>query len=252
MMIARCDPYKLIIKVGRKILMLVDRTLYWISRPVVGTYTDMMLKMDVKKHCEIPSGAKIIAANHPTTTDPFFVAAMLKYQAFILINDLLFQVPILGEYLRRSGHIPVAAGKGQEAIDAALAHLRAGHTIMIFPEGALSPVEGGFQQARTGVARLAIESGAPVIPVGISLNRDLVHSIRSTVRGKVEYGRWYIHGPYHMTVGHPVHYRGDVEDHSHVRNVADKVMHQIIELAHESDDRWRLSPSGLSKAFNPL
>ena len=211
-----------------------------------------MLKMDIKKHCDIPSGAKIIAANHPSTTDPFFVAAMLKYQAFILINELLFQVPILGEYLRRSGHIPVSPGKGQEAIDAALVHLRAGHTIMIFPEGALSPAEGGFQRSRTGVARLAIESGAPVIPVGISLNRDLVHSIRSTVRGKVEYGRWYTHGPYHLTVGHPLIYKGDIEDHCHVRNVADLVMHQIIELAHESEDRWRLSPAGLSKAFNPF
>lgn len=211
-----------------------------------------MLKMDIKKHCEIPGGAKIVAANHPTTTDPFFVAAMLKYQAFILINELLFQVPVLGEYLRRSGHIPVSPGKGQDAIDTALAHLKAGHTIMIFPEGDLSPIGGGFQRSRTGVARLAIQSGAPVIPVGISLNHDLVHSIRSTVRGRVEYGRWYTHGPYHMTIGHPVKYHGDVEDRCHVRDVADLVMHRIIELAHESDERRKPSPSGLSTAFNPF
>lgn len=232
--------------------MLVDRTIYWFSRPVIGTYTGTMLKMNVKKHCEMPDGPKIIAANHPTTTDPFFVAAMVKHQTFILINEMLFQVPILGEYLRRSGHIPVAAGKGQEAIDAALEHLKAGHNIMIFPEGALSPIEGGCKRSRTGVARLAVASGAPVIPVGISLIKEKVQTIRSTVRGRVEYGRWYLQGPYHMTVGKPVQYSGDVEDREYVRQVADNVMHQIIELAHESDDRLKINPSGLSDALNPL
>jgi len=232
--------------------MFVEKTIYWFSRPVIGTYTGTMLKMNVKKHSELPDGPKIIAANHPTTTDPFFVAAMVKHHTFILINELLFQVPVLGEYLRRSGHIPVVAGKGQEAIDAALEHLRAGHNIMIFPEGVLSPIEGGFHRSRTGVARLAIASGAPVIPVGISLIKEKVQTIRSTVKGRVEYGRWYLQGPYHMTVGNSVHYSGDVEDRDHVRKVADNVMHQIIELAHESDDRLKLYPGGLSNALNPL
>lgn len=232
--------------------MLVDRTIYWFSRPVIGTYAGTMLKMNIRKHSQIPDGPKIIAANHPTTTDPFFVAAMVKHQTFILINDLLFQVPILGEYLRRSGHIPVAAGRGQEAIDTALAHLKAGHNIMIFPEGALSPIEGGFQKSRTGVARLAVESGAPVIPVGIALNKEKIQSIRSTVKGRVEYGRWYLKGPYHMTVGKPVFYGGNVENREHIRRVADNVMHHIIELAHESDERLKMLPGGLSNALNPL
>ncbi len=232
--------------------MLIDKTMYWLSRPVIGTYTGTMLKMDVKKHCEMPNGPKIIAANHPTTTDPFFVAAMVKEQTYILINNLLFQVPVLGEYLRRSGHIPVIAGGGQAAIDAALAHLKAGHNIMIFPEGALSPSEGGFLRSRSGVARLAIESGAPVVPVGISLVREKVHSIRSVVQGKEEYGRWYIQGPYHMTVGKPVQYHGDVSDHAYVKRVADHVMHLIIELAYESENRLKFSPSGLAKAINPV
>ena len=170
--------------------MISEKALYWLSRPIVNTYTGTMLQMDVHKHRELPAGAKIIAANHPSTTDPFFVAAMVKFQSFILINDLLFQVPILGEYLRRSGHIPVKAGHGQAAIDRALEYLRDGHTVMIFPEGDLSPENGGFLRSRTGVARLALESGAPVIPVGIHLERQRIHTYRSVVRGRVEYGRW--------------------------------------------------------------
>ena len=219
---------------------LTPRFCYWYSRPIVKAYTGTMLKMDVQKQAEFPRGAKIIAANHPTTTDPFFVASMVGQQSFILINELLFQVPLLGTYLHKSGHIPVCAGQGQEAIDTALGLLREGKTIIIFPEGALSPLEGGYQKARTGVARLAIASGAPVIPVGISLQRERIHSIKSTVRGKESIGRWYLRGLYHLTVGSPMQYHGDVEDRPYVRSVADAIMHHIIEMAYQS--QMRMTP----------
>lgn len=226
--------------------MFSDKLLYMASKPVVGAYTGTMLKMDVRKHQDIPRGAKIIAANHPSTTDPFFVAAMVRHQSFILINDLLFQVPLLGPYLHRSGHIPVRAGGGKQAVDTALSLLQQGKTIIIFPEGDLSPSEGGFLPARTGVARLALASGAPVIPVGINLQRDRIRSIRSVVRGQVEYGRWYLRGPYHVTVGRPLQFSGDVENWTHVRQVAGAVMHHIIELAHESEIRMNQTPTALS------
>jgi 1-acyl-sn-glycerol-3-phosphate acyltransferase len=218
--------------------MLSDHIMYWFSRPIVLTYMRAMLDCHVGMQQTLPKGPKIIAANHPTTTDPFFVAGMLRQQSFILINNLLFQVPVLGEYLRRSGHIPVIEGRGQEAIDAAVARLKAGCTVIIFPEGFLSPAHG-FHPARTGVARLALMSGAPVVPVGIHLQRERAHTIRSTVRGQVEYGSWYLRGPYHLTIGRPLFFSGDVEDHPRVREIAAQVMHHIIELAHESKSRMR-------------
>jgi 1-acyl-sn-glycerol-3-phosphate acyltransferase len=226
--------------------------MYWLSRPVVKTYTGTMLNMNVKKHTEMPDGPKIIAANHPTTTDPFFVASMVQQQTFILINELLFKVPILGAYLRRSGHIPVIAGQGQQAIDAALEHLAAGHNVMIFPEGALSPFAGSFHRARTGVARLAVQSGAPVVPVGISLSWDRIRTVRSTVQGRVEYGRWYLTGPYHMTVGQAMTFQGDVNDREYIHKVADTVMRRIGKLAGESNRRMRPGIEKLRPAFNDL
>jgi 1-acyl-sn-glycerol-3-phosphate acyltransferase len=222
---------------NNRIHMVSNQLIYFCSKPVVISYTGAMLKMDVHKHQPFPQGAKIIAVNHPSTTDPFFIASMLRQQSFILIKDLLFQVPLLGAYLRRAGHIPVEAGKGQEAIDRAVALLKQGHTVVIFPEGIISPLVGGFHQARTGVARIALESGAPVIPVGIHLQRDRLHSIRSTVNGQEEYGHWYLRGPYNITTGSPLYYKGSADDRKHVRIVADSVMHHIIELAHESKER---------------
>lgn len=226
--------------------------MYFFSRPVVRTYTGTMLKMNVQKLQEFPSGAKIIAANHPSTTDPFFVASMVGQQSFILINEVLFQVPVLGEYLRRSGHIPVCCGSGKAAIDTALERLSEGKTVIIFPEGALSPLGGGFEKPRTGVARLALMSGAPVIPVGIHLRWERVKVIRSVVRGKEEYGRWYISGPYNQTVGAPLYFRGDVNDWDYTRRVADTVMHHIIELARISQNRMDRLPTPMQSLLNPF
>lgn len=161
----------------------VNRMMYLGSKPVVRAYSRVMLDMDVARGEGFPAGAKIVAANHPSTTDPFFVAGILPQQSFILINDLLFQVPVLGAYLRQSGHIPVCMGSGPAAIQAALDRLAEGKTILIFPEGDLSPAEGGFLPPRTGVARLALASGAPVIPVGVHLQRERIRTIRSTVNG---------------------------------------------------------------------
>ncbi|HSV85797.1 MAG TPA: lysophospholipid acyltransferase family protein [Levilinea sp.] len=217
--------------------MLSNKLLFYCSKPVVLSYTGVMLKMDVQKHKPFPQGAKIIAVNHPSTTDPFFIASMLRQQSFILITELLFQVPLLGAYLRRAGHIPVQAGKGKEAIDRAVELLKRGRTVVIFPEGGISPLEGGFHRARTGVARIALMSKAPVIPVGIHLERKRLHATCSTVRGQVEYGYWYARGPYNITTGAPLYFSGSVDDHAHVRLVADRIMHHIIELAHKSKER---------------
>lgn len=217
---------------------ITEKTLFVISKPVVKTYTGTMLEMDIHQKSPFPAGAKIIAPNHPSTTDPFFVAAMLGHQSHIMIKDVLFNVPLLGAYLKQSGHIKVAEGHGPEAIERALDLLRAGKTIMIFPEGKVSPLGGGYNKARSGVARLAIASGAPVYPVGIHLIKDRIHAIESTVKGNREMGYWYLRGPYNITVGKPLRFGGDVEDHDHVREVARQVMLKIMRLAYESEQRW--------------
>ncbi|HZW02830.1 MAG TPA: lysophospholipid acyltransferase family protein [Anaerolineaceae bacterium] len=228
--------------------MLIAKILYLLSKPIVRTYVETLLHMDVFRHEALPIGPKIIAANHPSTTDPFYVAAMVRHQSFILINNLLFQVPGLGMYLRHSQHIPVQIGQGQAAVDRAAGLLKDGRTVIIFPEGDLSPLDGGCHPARTGVGRLALMSGAPVVPVGIHLLRERMHNIRSTVAGQVEIGRWYLNGPYHVTVGRPLVFTGDVSDRPHVRQVSNIVMHHIIELVRESENRTKQTPAAFPSA----
>jgi 1-acyl-sn-glycerol-3-phosphate acyltransferase len=231
---------------------MLKKLLYWFSKPLVCSYTGTALKMDIQRQEQLPPGPKILAVNHPSTADPLFIASILRTQSFILINHVLFQVPILGFYLRRSGHIPVVAGSGKKALESALKLLAKGHTIMIFPEGDLSPENGGFHRPRTGVARLALLSGAPVIPVGVSLQRERCRTVCTRVNGKEEYGRWYLRGPYHITIGRPLPFRGDVENHDYVHKVAEIVMHQIIEMARLSELRMTQSPSHMASAPSTL
>lgn len=230
----------------------IQKALFHLSKPVVKAYTNSMLLMDVHKKSPFTAGAKIIAPNHPSTADPFYVAAMLGHQSYIMIKDVLFNVPVLGEYLKRSGHIKVTAGGGQDAIDQALEHLAAGHTIMIFPEGKISPINGGFNQARSGVARLAIASGAPVYPVGIHLLKDRIHPIPSRVKGRDEIGYWYLRGPYNISVGKPMRFTGDVDNHDHVREVSRLVMLKIMRLAYESQQRWHRKTGSVSGSLETV
>ena len=232
--------------------LLTEKALYGISKPLIGTYTGTMLKMDVQMFSSFPKGAKIIAANHPSTTDPFFVAWVLRRQSFILIKDTLFKVPLLGQYLRSSGHIEVKAGSGQDAVDAAVDHLKHGHTIIIFPEGEISPLTGGFNPARSGVGRIALASGAPVIPIGIYLDRSRIHSVHTRVQGKDEVGHWYLRGPYNITIGSPESYQGDCNDWARVREVSARVMRRIMDMTYEGQDRYYDQLGSFNGAFESI
>ena len=123
--------------------------------------------------------------------------------------------------------MPVEPDKGQEAFEKAKNLLEKGRSVLIFPEGDASPRQGGFRKPRTGVARLALLTGAPVVPVGIHLPRERLRTINMTIDGERRAGYWYLHGPYNMTVGQALRFEGDVQDRAHVVSVSEKIMQQI-------------------------
>jgi len=228
---------------------MLEKMWYWVGRRLVDIYAGTMFKMDVVRYGSLPEGPKIIAPNHPSTTDPALVLTLADEKASILISETLFKVPVLGRYLRAAGHIPVVHTSGRAAFEEAKALLEAGRTIVIFPEGAISPLDGGFHKAHTGVARLALSTGAPVIPVGIGLDRERIRLTETLVDGKTEVGTWYIQGPYAVTVGEPMWFTGDVEDREHVHSVAERIMGRIIQLAGRSARRVAAAPAGASEAI---
>jgi len=215
---------------------------YRVSRAIVHLYVRAMLQLDVVWKCPPPDGPVILAANHPSCTDPFLLPLMFHRPIRLLITHNAFQVPGFGSFLRHLGHVPVVRREGLPALDAARTLLQAGGSVALFPEGRLSPRRGGFRAARTGAARLAILTGVPVLPIGIHLLRTKNYGIVSTVTGKRTVGYWYVHGPYHVTVGAALRFEGDVTHETKVADASLTIMKQIVELAVESEKRFKSDP----------
>lgn len=213
-----------------------SKILYFIGRTIITAYVRLMLKMDVLWHEKIPTGPVLYAANHPSTTDPVFIHTLFRKPMSIMIHNQVFTIPFLGAYMKKMGHVRVIPGKGEEVLDEARRTLKSGRSVVIFPEGLISPVNG-FHEPRSGVARLALESKVPVVPLGISLKEKNCKRIPATFEGEPGIVTWYLRGPYAITVGKPLLYSGNANDRSLVRTVAENIMQHIRSLAKESHQR---------------
>jgi len=113
------------------------------------------------------SGPAIVAPNHFSAMDHFFCGIFLRRRVRFMAKSQLFKWP-LSWILQHAGAFPVRRGqRDEEAITTALQILRRGGVVVIYPEGGRSRTRSVGDRARPGVGRLALESGAPVVPVAI-------------------------------------------------------------------------------------
>jgi 1-acyl-sn-glycerol-3-phosphate acyltransferase len=114
----------------------------------------------------------VVVVNHISHVDPLAVAHLLYDHGRLpryLAKSGLFRVPLLGRFLRSAGQIPVhrSTRHAVGAYDAAVAAVRAGECVVVYPEGTITrdpdvwPMVG-----KTGAARIALATGCPVIPIG--------------------------------------------------------------------------------------
>jgi 1-acyl-sn-glycerol-3-phosphate acyltransferase len=220
---------------------MVNNSLYTLGRLLLLLYASLMLKLNIHQHGIMAPGPKIFVSNHPSATDPFMIHILSREHLSVLITAKAFSVPVFGWFLRTIREIPVPLEQGSIALGHARQYIRDGKSVAIFIEGKISPSDGSFLPPHTGAARLALETGAPVIPVGIFLRRELSICIKSKINGAKVQAHWCLRGPYAMTVGQPMQFDGDSEDRQHVRNVSEAIMIQIRCLAHESEHRAQLT-----------
>ncbi len=230
---------------------IAERSWYNIGRMTVDVVKHILYHLDVVYKTSLPTGAKLLTSNHPTTIDPVMMTTLVPEQVSILINETLFKVPVLGKSLAACGHIPVVNSNGRQSFEAGVRYLNNGRTVGIFPEGDISPKEGGLARFHTGAARLVLSTGVPVIPMGIALAKDHIKRINTVVDGKVEVGTWYFHGPYSITVGEPMFFSGDPDDRAFVKEVTEKIARRITELSQESGQRIVARQKNPLKTFIP-
>ncbi len=113
-------------------------------------------------------GGVIIAANHQTYLDPFWLGGPVSLYSRFLAWDKVFDWPIAGKLMRLLGAWPLQVQKGdRRAIRRSLQWLRSGGALVIFPEGGRSLSDGRMQEFKVGAARLALEANVPVLPITI-------------------------------------------------------------------------------------
>jgi 1-acyl-sn-glycerol-3-phosphate acyltransferase len=230
----------------------LEGTWYELGRKIVNRYAEMFFHRDIFYKIRLPVGPKILAANHPSTIDPFMMNILVPEQVNILINEVLFKIPIVGSSLHLAGQIRVEHQNGKPAMEQAIRDLKERRTVGIFPEGIISPIGGGLNPAHSGMARLALCTGAPVIPVGIGLDPRFLHPMETMVDGKPELGTWYFHGPYFMTIGEPMYFKGDDQDRALVSKVTEQIMVKVAALSEESTYRMAHSQQTGLRPFYPI
>lgn len=198
-----------------------------LGRRAAYFYARRLMRSEIEWSPDLPPGAKIIAANHPTTTDPFLMMSWPFEPIYILITEDAFKMPVVGQFLRLAGHVPVYANRGREAFEAALQLLDAGRTVGIFPEGALSEESGQIVTARSGAVRLAVTAKVPLVPAGIALDRHFVACRQLHRFGVKESMRWFWLGAYEVSIGKSLVFEHSADDRAAVKQSTDMLMRSI-------------------------
>ena len=146
----------------------VNRLVYWcfraLAQPAIQVY--FRLRRAGREH--IPDGKVILAANHRSFLDPFVIGTCLRRPIYFVAKKELFHNRLVGWFLNCLGAFPVRRGESdEESVATALALLERGEAVVIFPEGTRHR-GGPLHEPKRGVGRLALESGAPVVPIAIT------------------------------------------------------------------------------------
>jgi 1-acyl-sn-glycerol-3-phosphate acyltransferase len=140
-----------------------------LARGVVTLLARLRVTGDVTER--LRRGPLILAANHISPFDPIVLTAACRVRRIaprIMAAGGLFRPPIIGAAMRHSGHIRIdrrSATVGQ-ALPAAAVAVAGGSVVLVYPEGRIGLDSGMWpERGKTGAARLAFASGAPVVPV---------------------------------------------------------------------------------------
>ena len=138
-----------------------------ITRAILKPFLLAYFRMQRVGREHVPDGAVILAANHRSFLDPFVVGICLNRPIYFVAKKELFEKRLTGWFLNCLGAFPIRRGESdEESVETAKQILKRGGALVIFPEGTRHR-EGSLGKAKRGVGRLALETGAPVVPVAV-------------------------------------------------------------------------------------
>ncbi|WP_086780790.1 lysophospholipid acyltransferase family protein [Crossiella equi] len=207
--------------------------LWWVMKWVLlGPILRLFFRPSIQGLENIPeSGGAILASNHLAVADSFFLPLMVPRRVtFLAKREYFTGKGIKGRFKRAFfgglGQVPIdrsSAAAAQAALDTGVRLLKEGKLLGIYPEGTRSP-DGRLYKGKTGMARMALEAGVPVVPV-IMVGTDKANPIGSKM--------WR---PYkiRIIVGKPLdfsRYEGLGGDRFIERSITDEVMYALMEMS---------------------
>jgi 1-acyl-sn-glycerol-3-phosphate acyltransferase len=208
---------------------------YWIlKRIILGPLLHTLFRPWVKGAEHVPvTGGAILASNHLSFSDSFFMPLVIRRRVtFLAKSDYFTGRGVKGKltagFFKGIGQLPVdrSGGRASEAaLQTGLRVLRRGELLGIYPEGTRSP-DGRLFRGKTGVARMALEAGVPVLPVAM-IGTEKVQPIGRTIPKIGRVG---------VIIGAPLdfsRYEGMAEDRFVLRSITDEIMYELMLLSRQ-------------------
>jgi 1-acyl-sn-glycerol-3-phosphate acyltransferase len=143
---------------------------YWIMKAIISPFLYLLWRVRVEGREHIPAdGAVILAANHQSFCDSFFLPLVVRRRVTYVAKAEYFDSWKTAWFFRAAGQIPMNRSGGdasQRALDTATEVLQGGGVLAIYPEGTRAP-DPRLHKGKTGVARLSTGCCVPVVPVGL-------------------------------------------------------------------------------------
>lgn len=206
----------------------------FLKRYVVGPVTRLVYRPSAVGLENVPAhGPAILASNHLSISDSIFMPVAVPRQVYFLAKSEYFtrrglKGRVVAAFFKAINQIPMDRGGGRasaQALSTGGRALQEGKLVGIYPEGTRSP-DGRLYRGKIGVARLALESGAPVVPIAM-VGTDKIQPVGTRFpdprRAKVT-----------TVFGEPLdfsHLKGSYGDHATMRRVTDEIMTAIARLS---------------------
>jgi 1-acyl-sn-glycerol-3-phosphate acyltransferase len=203
---------------------------YWFLKYVaIGPMAHAVFRPRAEGTDNVPAtGAAILAGNHLSAADWVFMPLSLRRRVTFLAKAEYFTGTGVKGFLRRAffagaGQVPIdrsSASAAEAAIQTGKRILTEGKLLGIYPEGTRSP-DGRLYRGKIGVARMALDTGAPVVPVAMVYSSRKLPFGKKITRVRVRFGK-----PLDFS-----RYEGLSGDRFVERSITDEIMYEIMELS---------------------
>lgn len=201
---------------------------YWVLKAILTPVLRTLFRVRIEGREHIPEhGPVILASNHLSFLDSIFIPLVVRRRVTFVAKAEYFDSWKTRWFFQGVGQIPIRRDGGsasERALASALDVLRTGDVFGIYPEGTRSR-DGFLHRGHTGMARLALRAGAPIVPVGLVGTRDVQPPDRTLPRFFM---------PVTICFGAPLdftHHQGRESDRMVLRQITDEVMFEIRSLS---------------------